>query len=260
VVSKNMPKKHKQQKQNKFFNMKASTDGKSADVFIYGEITKYAWEEYGEVSSITFKEELEALGDDVELIHLYINSPGGSVFEAMAIMAMLQRHPAKIISHIDGLAASCASVVPMISDEIRMPSNALMMIHHAWTFAFGNAFELRKTADEIERISQSMIQYYLDRAGDKLSAEQLNEMLKEDTWLTADEAHAYGLCDVVEETNQAAAFAFGDEWAQKYNNVPKQLKDNQSTEITATEMVERQRIADEAKANKLYLDTILGGL
>lgn len=255
-----MPKKHRQQKQNKFFNMKASTDGKSADVFIYGEITKYAWEEYGEVSSITFKEELEALGDDVELINLYINSPGGSVFEAMAIMAMLQRHPAEIIAHIDGLAASAASVIPMIANEIRMPSNALMMIHHAWTFAFGNADELRKTADKIERISQSMIQYYLDRAGDKLSAEQLNEMLKEDTWLTADEAQTYGLCDVVEATNQAAAFAFGDEWAKKYNNVPKQLKNNQSTEITATEMAERQRIADEATANKFYLDTILGGL
>lgn len=242
--------------------MKASTDGKSADVFIYGEITKYAWEEYGEVSSITFKDELEALGDKVEIINLYINSPGGSVFEAMAIMAMLQRHPAKIISHIDGLAASCASVIPMISDEIRMPANALMMIHHAWTFAWGNAAELRKSADEIERISQSMIQYYLDRAGDKLSADKLNEMLKEDTWLTAEEAFSYGLCDVVEESNQAVAYAFGEEWAQKYANVPKRLiKDKQqSTTISAEEVAIRKKIVEESEANQIYLKTILGGI
>ncbi|MEG0472640.1 MAG: ATP-dependent Clp protease proteolytic subunit, partial [Solibacillus sp.] len=72
--------------------MKASADNKSADVFIYGEITKWAWEELGEVSSITFKSELDALGDDVETINLYINSPGGSVFEGLAIGNMLKRH------------------------------------------------------------------------------------------------------------------------------------------------------------------------
>lgn len=105
----------KKKKVNKFWNMKmSSTDSKSADIFIYGEITKYAWEEYGEVSSISFKNELDELGD-VKQLNLYINSPGGSVFETMAIIAMLQRHPADIISHIDGLAASCASVLPMIS-------------------------------------------------------------------------------------------------------------------------------------------------
>ena len=61
--------------------MKASANGKTADVFIYGEITKYAWEEYGEVSSITFKNELDELGDGIETINLYINSPGGSVLK-----------------------------------------------------------------------------------------------------------------------------------------------------------------------------------
>lgn len=243
--------------------MKASADGKTADVFIYGEITKYAWEEYGEVSSITFKEELDELGDDVEMINLYINSPGGSVFEAMAIMAMLQRHPARIISHIDGLAASCASVIPMISDEIRMPANALMMIHHAWTFAWGNAAELRKSADEIERISQSMIQYYLDRAGDKLSESKLNEMLEEDTWLTAEEALNYGLCDVVEESIQAVAYAFDADWAEKYSNVPKQLindKQQSTPTISAEEMAMRQKIKEESEANLAYHNTILGGI
>lgn len=245
---------------NKFFNMKASADNKSADIFIYGEITKYAWEELGEVSSITFKNELDSLGDGIETINLYINSPGGSVFETMAIIAMLQRHPAKIISHNDGLMASCASVLPMISDEIRMPANSLMMIHNAWTWASGNAEKLRKAADDIERINQSMIQFYLDRAGDKLDAETLKQLLDAETWLTAEQAFEYGLCDVVLETNNVAACIDG-KWIKQYKNVPKQLVEGQQqTPIPATEMAQRKQIAEESKANVAYLNTILGGM
>lgn len=243
----------------KFFQMKASTDGKSADVFIYGEITKYAWEEYGEVSSITFKNELDSLGDGIETINLYINSPGGSVFEAMAIIAMLQRHPADIISHIDGLAASCASVLPMISKRIIMPSNALMMIHHAMTGAWGNAKQLRKAADDVERISKAMCQHYLDRAGDKMTEEQLYEMLEEDKWLTAEQCLELGLCDEIVEANQAVAYAFDEKWAKQYQNVPKQLLEPvQSTPIMSVEeKALREKILADSKANLTYLETIL---
>ena len=245
--------------QQKFFQMKASTDGKSADVFIYGEITKYAWEEYGEVSSITFKNELDSLGDGIETINLYINSPGGSVFEAMAIIAMLQRHPADIISHIDGLAASCASVLPMISKRIIMPSNALMMIHHAMTGAWGNAKQLRKAADDVERISKAMCQHYLDRAGGKMTEEQLYEMLEEDKWLTAEQCLELGLCDEIVEANQAVAYAFDEKWAKQYQNVPQQLiKPKPSTPVmSAEEKALRERIIADSKANLTYLETIL---
>lgn len=239
--------------------MKASTDGNSADVFIYGEITKYAWEEYGEVSSITFKNELDSLGDEIETINLYINSPGGSVFEAMAIIAMLQRHPADIISHIDGLAASCASVLPMISKRIIMPSNALMMIHHAMTGAWGNAKELRKAADDVERISKAMCQHYLDRAGDKMTEEQLYEMLEEDKWLTAEQCLELGLCDEIVEANQAVAYSFDEKWAKQYQNVPQQLiQPKPSTLVmSAEEKALRERILADSKANLTYLETIL---
>ncbi|MGN4929662.1 head maturation protease, ClpP-related [Bacillus cereus group sp. MYBK14-1] len=245
-------------KQNKFFQMKASANGKTADVFIYGEITKYAWEEYGEVSSITFKNELEALGDGIETINLYINSPGGSVFEAMAIIAMLKRHPADIISHIDGVAASCASVLPMISKRIIMPNNSLMMIHHAMTGAWGNAKQLRKAADDVERISQAMCQYYLDRSGEKMSEEMLYEMLEEDTWLTAEQCLELGLCDEIVEANQAVAYAFDDKWAKQYQNVPQQLLQMQTDKsIMSTEEKElREKIVADSKANLAYLETI----
>lgn len=242
--------------------MKASADGKSADVFIYGEITKWAWEEYGEVSSATFKSELDNLGDNVETINLFINSPGGSVFETMAIIAMLERHPADIISHIDGIAASAASVLPMISKQIIMHEHSMMMIHHAWTWASGNANQLRKAAEDIERISQSMCQYYLKRAGDKLDEESLNEMLEEDTWLTAEQCLELGLCDEIKQTSQAVAYAFDDKFAKQYKNVPKQLLEvkQQGTVISAQEMALRQKIAEESKANSAYLNTILGGM
>ncbi|HGG0586376.1 head maturation protease, ClpP-related [Bacillus cereus] len=245
-------------KQNKFFQMKASANGKTADVFIYGEITKYAWEEYGEVSSITFKNELEALGDGIETINLYINSPGGSVFEAMAIIAMLKRHPADIISHIDGVAASCASVLPMISKRIIMPNNSLMMIHHAMTGAWGNAKQLRKAADDVERISQAMCQYYLDRSGEKMSEEMLYEMLEEDTWLTAEQCLELGLCDEIVEANQAVAYAFDDKWAKQYQNVPQQLLQMQADKsiMSIEEKELREKIVADSKANLAYLETI----
>lgn len=249
----------KQQQQNKFFQMKASADNKSADVFIYGEITKYAWEEYGEVSSITFKNELDALGEGIETINLYINSPGGSVFEAMAIMAMLERHPAEIISHIDALAASCASVLPMISKRIIMYSNSMMMIHNAWTYAWGNANELRKAADDIERINQSMIQFYLDRASDKLDADTLKQLLDAETWLTAEEAMNYGLCDEIISANNAAA-CIDEKWSKKYQNVPSQLLQPATVSVpqmSAEEKVLREQILADSKANLTYLQTIL---
>ncbi|MBS9803056.1 Clp protease ClpP [Bacillus toyonensis] len=245
-------------KQNKFFQMKASANGKSADVFIYGEITKYAWEEYGEVSSITFKNELDELGDGIETINLYINSPGGSVFETMAIIAMLQRHSAKVISYIDGIGASCASVLPMISDKIIMYANSMLMVHNAWTYASGNADQLRKAADDIERINQSMVQHYLTRAGDKLDEDILKQLLDAETWLSADEAMEYGLCDEIISANNAAACLDG-KWMKEYKNVPQQLVNTQAN-ISSNEMLERQKIAEEAKANADYIETILGGI
>ncbi|MCU4822789.1 Clp protease ClpP [Bacillus cereus] len=245
-------------KQNKFFQMKASANGKTADVFIYGEITKYAWEEYGEVSSITFKNELDELGDDIETINLYINSPGGSVFETMAIIAMLQRHQAKVISYIDGIGASCASVLPMISDKIIMYANSMMMIHNAWTYASGNADQLRKAADDIERINQSMVQHYLTRAGDKLDEDTLKQLLDAETWLSAEEAMGYGLCDEIISANNAAA-CLDEKWAKEYKNIPQQLVNAQAN-ISSNEMLERQKIAEEAKANADYIKTILGGI
>jgi ATP-dependent Clp protease protease subunit len=238
--------------------MKMSANGNnSADIFIYGEIVSYTWYEE-DTSASTFKSELDGLGE-VNTINLYINSPGGSVFEGIAIHNMLKRHKAKVNVHVDALAASIASVIAMAGDTIFMPKNSMLMVHNPWTFSYGNASELRKVADDLDRIGSSSKQTYLQKAGDKLTDEKLQELLDGETWLSADDAFQYGLCDVVEEANAMAA-SVNDELISKYKNVPKQLISQGGNTISVEEMAQRQKIADEAKANSDYLETILGGM
>lgn len=244
----------KKKQPNKFFEMKKSADGKSGDIFIYGEITSYEWGE-SDVTTTSFKRELDELGD-VTTINLYINSPGGSVFEGIAIHNMLKRHKAKVVARVDGLAASIASVIVMAGDTIIMPKNSMMMIHQPWTFAIGNSAELRKQADDLDRIGKSSMQSYLEKAGDKLTEEELIEMLDAETWLSADEAYEYGLCNVVEEENQAVA-SISDELFSHYKNVPKQLID---LGISGEEVKKRREIAEQARLNQQNLKRILGGI
>lgn len=237
--------------------MKKSAEN-TADIFVYGEITKYAWTEEGEHSAQTFKNELDELGD-VENINLFVNSPGGSVFEGITIHNMLKRHKAKITAHVDALAASIASVIIMAADEIRMPSNSMLMIHNPWTMTIGNASDLRKQADDLDRIGESAIQSYLSKAGDKLEDSKLRELLDAETWLSAQEAYELGLCDSVESANEMAA-CIDEEYMSHYINVPKSLKEKPKNIISAEEMEQRKKIANEAKANLSYLNSILGGV
>ncbi|MDV2683808.1 Clp protease ClpP [Alkalihalophilus lindianensis] len=242
----------------KFWEMKLSTDNSaSADIFIYGDIVRYQWDEE-DTSASSFKEDLDSLGD-VSTLNLYINSPGGSVFEGVAIHNMLKRHKAKVNVHIDALAASIASVIAMSGDVIFMPKNSMMMIHNPWTFAMGNAKELRKIAEDLDRISVSAIQSYLAKAGDSLDEETLKQLLDNETWLSAEEAKTYGLCDVVEQENEMAA-STNQELFAKYKNVPSSLQAKNDRTISAEEMSQRQKIAEKAKANIKELNLISGGM
>src|SRR5690606_6275695 len=129
----------------------AADDEKVGELLLYGPISDFSW--WGdEVTPKQFKEELDALGDIGEL-RVYINSPGGDVFAGQAILSMLKRHSARKVVYVDGLAASAASIVAMAGDTIRMPRNAMMMIHNAWTITAGNANDLREVADALDRVS-----------------------------------------------------------------------------------------------------------
>lgn len=243
-------------KNNKFWEIKMSANNE-ADVFIYGDIVSYQWDDT-DTTATSFKKDLDGLGE-VSTINLHINSPGGSVFEGIAIHNMLKRHNAKVNVYVDALAASIASVIAMAGDTIFMPKNSMLMIHNPWTFGMGNANDFRKLADDLDRIGNSSSQTYLSKAGDKLTEDKLKELLDSETWLSADEAYEYGLCDVVEEANQMAA-SISEEMFSKYKNVPKQLLEQPEKAISVEEMAQRQRIAEEAKASSEYLNTILGGI
>jgi ATP-dependent Clp endopeptidase proteolytic subunit ClpP/HK97 family phage major capsid protein len=173
--------------------------GGEADIWIYEEIGE-TW--FGGLSAKRLKDDLEALGD-ITLITLHINSPGGDVFDGNAIYNLLKQHKARVVVYIDGLAASIASVVAMAGDEIHIAENALMMVHDPWTYAIGNAEELRKMADMLDKIKGTIITTYVKRTG--LEEEEIEELMAAETWMNAEEAVEYGFADDTVESLAAAA-------------------------------------------------------
>ena len=138
-----------------------------------------------------------ALGDVVgNEINVHINSYGGDLFEGIAIKNFLLNRPEKINVYIDGIAASAASVIAMAGDHIVMPSDAQMMIHNPWTYTMGNAKELRKTADDLDKAQTSLEKSYMNRF--KGTEDELKTLLDEETYLTADEAVLFGLADKID--------------------------------------------------------------
>ncbi|MGH0943743.1 head maturation protease, ClpP-related [Bacillus mycoides] len=130
-----------------------------------------------------------------EKIHVHINSGGGSAFDGVAICNQLKQHDAEIIVHIDGWAASAASVIAMAGDKIIMPSNTMMMIHQASTIEYGNADLFEKTARDLRKIDSALAASYKKRFVG--TDEELKQLLKDETWLTAEEAVALGLADEI---------------------------------------------------------------
>lgn len=183
----------------RMWEIKQQADNKIS-LYIYGDVEGdfYDWWTGDVIESETsanhFRDEL-AKYPNAQQIDIFINSYGGSVFEGTAIYNQLKRHPAHKTVYIDGFACSIASVIAMAGDEIVMPRNALMMIHNMWMDVCGNAAELRKAADDLDTINAAGRAAYLERAGEKLSEDQLVGMMDDETWLTAAQCIEYGLAD-----------------------------------------------------------------
>lgn len=175
--------------------------GQSATINIYGDITSWPWLD-GDVSSANLSKQLEELGDVTD-ISVYINSYGGEVAEGLAIYNALKRHKAKITTVCDGFAASIASVIFMAGDERIMNDSSLLMIHNAWTYASGNAQELRKQADDLEKITSASIVAYKNHSS--LSEDEIKALMDAETWITPDEAMEYGFATSIETTEAKAA-------------------------------------------------------
>ncbi|WP_323680735.1 head maturation protease, ClpP-related [Listeria seeligeri] len=247
--------------QKKFWEMKQVANNKNeADVYIYGEIVSYKWDD-GDTTASSFLKDLKELGD-VNLINLHVNSPGGNVFEGIAISNMIKTHKAHVVAYVDALAASISSVIVAGADKVVMYENSMQMIHNPWSGKVGNAKEFRKMADDLDAIAESSVITYLSKAGEKLTEEKIKQIMDEETWLSAKEALNFGLCDEIYESNQIAA-SISDELFEKYQHVPENLKqEEKNNEYQNKE--ERKLIADKAKADAIFYEQlseqILGGM
>ena len=193
---------------------------KEAEIDIEGEITSRIWEDT-DTSASQFRDLLKQVGD-VKTINLHINSPGGDVFEGVSIYNMLKQSKANIHVFVDGLAASIASVIAMAGDTITMPENSMLMIHNPWTIAQGNSKELRKVADDMDKMGESIKTSYLSKSNNKLDVDTLTKLMDDETWLTAKESVEYGLADEVLEPVKMAA-CLTEEQAKAFKHAPKSL-------------------------------------
>lgn len=186
------------------FDVRATAD--EATIYLYEAIVNDDAEAefWGGVAPEAFTRAIKDITAPV--INLRINSPGGSVFAARAIETALREHPAQVRVHIDGLAASAATFIAMAGDEIVMSPGALFMIHNAWSIAFGNASDMRATADLLDKIDGTLVATYAART--KQDPQAIQQWMGAETWFTADEAVENGFADRVAQAEPKAQAAW----------------------------------------------------
>ena len=175
-----------------------------AEILLYDVISNFDSEQYGFVSAKGLITKIKAMGS-IKNITLRINSVGGNVFEAQAMHSYLQSHPANVTVRIDGIAASAASVVAMAGDKIIMPENTLMMIHNPTGGVYGEADDMRDTAEILDKVRDTIANTYAAKTG--LDREKIIQMMNDETWLTATEAHELKFCDEIAESVEITATA-----------------------------------------------------
>lgn len=192
------------------FEVRADASADEAEILVYDAIvdSELEAEWWGGVAPEPFVRAVK--GITASTIHLRINSPGGSVFAARAMETALREHQARVVVHIDSLAASAASFLAMAGDEIRISKGAMVMIHKAWTWAWGNATELQKTAALLDKIDGTLVETYRDRTGK--DAAQIADWMAAETWFTAQEAVDNGFADLIAEPAAGKAPAASAQW------------------------------------------------
>jgi len=204
---------------------------KGAEIVIYDEIGAFG------IPAKAFLDELKALGPIAELA-VRINSPGGSVFDGVAIFNALKRHGAAITVWIDGIAASIASVIAMAGDEVVMPENAMLVLHDPSGLVAGTAADMRAMAEALDRMKAGMVAAYRDKSG--RDDAEIEALMRDETWLSAQEAVALGLADRVEQpVRMAAHFDLS-----RFRNTPPQL-----AALVATPSPQEDDMSDSKKAS-----------
>lgn len=176
--------------------------GGGADVYLFDEIG---------IWGISAKRFIDQIKDIKGTITLRINSPGGSVFEGLAIYNVLRNLDVEVV--VEGLAASMASVIAMSGKSIKMAKNSMMMIHNPISSVCGDSEEMRKTADLLDKLKSQLVNTYSTFSG--MSTERISELMSKETWFTAEEAKSYGLCTEVVEAVQITNKYRSDYFSEK---------------------------------------------
>ena len=170
-------------------------ESKDVDIYIYDEIGSH------DVNAKSFIEELKKYKG--KPLNIHINSIGGEVFDGMAIANAIKQHQGETRSYVEGIAASIATIVVLAADKVYMSENSLFMINNAWGGSMGEANDLRKQADVLEKISNEIANTYVKKTN--LPVDRVKEMMQEETWLNAEEAKEIGFVDEITEAIKVAA-------------------------------------------------------
>ncbi len=216
----------------KYYMLETNED-KTADLYIFGNITSYDWYE-GDVSANTLLKQLKEL--DVDYINVHINSYGGEVSQGLAIYNTLKDSKMKVTTVCEGFACSAASVVFMAGDERIVKDASLLMIHNAWTYARGDSNELRKQAEDLEKITQASVNAYKSKAS--ISEEKIKELMNNETWITADEAITYGFATKTETTED------GNVNQSAFESIREKLLKNEIAPAQKTEGIDIDDLAE----------------
>ena len=218
------------QKNNIFWQIRNEAGEAEAELLLYGEIASSSWGD-DEVTPKQFAEDLKALGG--KDLKLRINSPGGDVFAAQAIYNQLKSYTGNITACIDGMAASAATIITCAADKVVMPRNGIFMIHNPMCIVidYMDVPKLKKMTDRLTAVKQTIVNVYMKKCKNVAEA-KLNKLMDAETWMSADEALAYGFVDEVDTDEQVENFLQGS--VAVVNNVsidmtrfkqPEKLKD-----------------------------------
>lgn len=200
-------------KNNSWFRMQAGHQS-DADIYIYDEIGFWG------VTAKQFISDLNALGG-ITHINLHINSPGGDVFEGIAIFNALKTHGASITVYVDGVAASMASVIAMVGNPVIMPENTFMMIHKPFGFTGGDAEDMRTYADLLDKVEAVLLPAYAQKTGK--TTDEIAAMLADETWMSGAECLAHGFADQVTPAVKAMA-CIQSKRTEEFKKMPESIR------------------------------------
>jgi ATP-dependent protease ClpP protease subunit len=163
----------------------------TAEIIIYAPIGASFWEE--SITAKQFFDELKAIPDNVKEIVIRVNSPGGDVFDGIAIYNLIKQKKGRKVCIVDGIAASIASIIAMAADEVIMSDGTQMMVHKPWTMTMGNSDDLEKTIQRLDDIEEQMISIYRNKT--KLDRAEIRDLLRNETWMDAETAVAKGFAN-----------------------------------------------------------------